>query len=921
MAIEPLEHFKCIELHPDDFDRHVPPFAIEGEALADSQAYLQECLNRLKELHEGHCHAEHLLGIRSRMIDRLVVTLFDHFRDFARQKTGQEEKDIVLIAQGGYGRREMNIFSDIDLLFISPKKKGAFLETLTEKLLYVLWDLGMEVGFATRTVPECRKLMGEDVTIMTSLLDIRYLAGSEPLFKELSTELDKAYHSPANRKKFIEKKLGEKRARIEKHGGSVFVLEPNVKESAGGLRDLQTAIWIAQLKNRGDSYEELLDLGLLTEEEYNALIQARNFLWRIRNELHLMVGKKVDLLTFHRQEAIAPRMGFANSEGILGVEKFMQSYYKLAYQAATITETLIRKLTVSEPGISRLFQKLKAKNLDENFKTLDDQIIVKDKKIFKEDPLQMMILFKHVQETGFSIHPETKDHLRAHTHLVDDAFRYNPEAIKLCREMLGQYRNLGHTLFAMHDVHFLDEWFPEFKKLRCRVQHDSYHIYTIDTHSIFAVNELSKLEKGDYGSKFDFYNDVMKTIPRPEMLTLGLFVHDIGKGEGGSHSIKGARIARNITKRLGYTEEEQTTIDFLVLSHLMMPHLSQRRDLEDPELIIQFARSMGTMENLNMLLLLTWGDIRAVGPDAWTDWKGSLLERLYEKTKQVITSGEFSKEKTLERVTRVKEALISKIGDRHSREEFQRYLASMPPRYFFAMSDLEIEQHFLVQKKTAMEDFVMEAMQVNGQNMNEVLIYTLNAPQILSLVTGVLLAFSLNIIGADVFQTNNGHVLVVLRVTDAAGRAINDPMVFDSVRNNLKGVLFGQLRVDELIAKRQIPDYLAKKPVQKAPGKVLVDNDVSAYYTVIDIYAHDRVGLLYDITRTLHQLGCYVDVSKISTKVEQVSDVFYVKDIFGHKITSADKIRSIKKALLEVVNPSPLDAPPPLSAPAQASLQ
>ncbi len=595
-------------------------------------------------------------------------------------------------------------------------------------------------------------------------------------------------------------------------------------------------------------------------------------------------------------------MGFVQEkDGILAVEKFMQTYYKLAYQVSTITDKLIRGMTPTERGISKIITKIKTKGLDEHFKIVDGQIMAKNREVFNRDPIQMLMIFQHVQERNLTIHPETKDALRMEAPLMSDEYRRDPKAIAIFRSMLGQYKNLGAVLFAMHDTHFLDEWMPEFKKLRCRVQHDVYHFYTIDTHSIFAVNELSKLDNGEYGENFSFYSQILKTVQKPEMLTLGLFLHDIGKGEGGNHSVKGAVIAESVTRRLNYSDEEKKMIDFLIQSHLMMPHLSQRRDLDDSELIIKFARSMENLDKLNMLLLLTWGDIRAVGPEAWTDWKGSLLQKLYEKTKEIILKGEFSKEKTQERVGRVKEALLAKFGHRYLKDEFLSFLSIMPPRYFFACQDDEIERHFLLRQSLGKENVISDYIDLPDQGMSEIGIYTLSAPQVFSLITGLMLAHGLSIYRADSFQTSDGHLFLKLSVTDFNGKMISAKNQFENLINDSKLVLAGKIKVDDLIARRRQPEYLTKKPVQKAETKIVIDNDVSAYNTVIDVYTHDRLGLLYDITRTLNQLGCYVDMSKISTKVEQVTDVFYVKDIFGHKIIAPDKLKAIKTALKEVL--------------------
>jgi [protein-PII] uridylyltransferase len=897
-----IQNFIAIELTKGDFEKYIPNFEKGRDDLKiKAKNYLDQCNTNLKGLHDLGYHSQQLLGVRTLMIDRLIQTLFKRIEKETIKKLTHQGPYASVIAQGGYGRGEMNLHSDIDLLFLYPKKKGAYIETVTEKLLYVLWDLKLDVGYATRTVNECKKLMHEDVTIMTSLLDVRFLAGDKNLFKDLKNGIDQVLSNKSNQDKFITQKVDERNDRIEKQGKSVFVLEPNVKESHGGLRDLQTLLWIIKLKKLGSDLTALKKNGFLKEDELKTLLTARNFLWRIRNELHIISGKKRDVLSFQNQETVATRMGFENDDkGILGVEKFMQTYYQLAYQISAITGTALRRMTQKVSLVSNLLQKLKVKNLDDTFRIVENRIAVKHQNLFKKDPINMMRIFKVVQEFGLGLDPETLDHIRFYTpKLVDDKFRSNSQAIYIFRNILNNYENLGLVLEAMHESHFLDEWMPEFKKLRCRVQHDIYHIYTIDTHSIYAVNELSKLHRGDYKGEFDFYQKVMNEVLKPEMLTLGLFLHDIGKGEGGNHEVKGAIISKSITERLGYSEEEKAIIDFLIQAHLMMPHLSQRRDLEDVELINKFSKSMGSLDRLNMLLLLTWGDIRAVGPNAWTDWKDALLRKLYQKAFEVITQGEFSKEKTIERMIKVKKSVLEMVRGRYAKEDVQAYLDIMPPRYFFANQDEEIQKHYELFEKTKKENIAVTLESEN--NLSKILIFTINKPRIFSEVAGVMRLLAINVVRADVFQAKNGQVLIDIWVTNEKGAALDDKKRFEEVKSTLEKVFSEENNLEELIEAKKVPDYLVKKPLQKAKEKVNIDNNISTYYTVIDVYAHDRLGLLYDLTKTLNDLGCYVDVSKISTKVEQVTDVFYVQDIFGHKIISKEKLREIKAKLLEIV--------------------
>lgn len=898
-----LDSYYRIELDASDIGRYLPELKKADSLEEAARQYLSACFSVSERLINEQYHPQQVNSIQCKMIDRFMVFLFEAVDDEVRRKTLYQGGGACLMAQGGYGRREMSLFSDIDLLFIHHEKRGAYIENLTERMLYLMWDLKLEVGYATRTISECKKLILDDVTIMTSLLDARLLCGNAELGKQLLAELDQVLRSKAVRKRLMKAKLSERLSRLKRYGNSVFVLEPNVKESAGGLRDLQTPLWIAKIMGTEGTYQDLNRRGYLSDEGLEDVVRCRHYLWGVRNQLHLLNKKKNDLLSFDKQEALAQRYGFKNQDsGILAVEQFMQTYYKVAYRVFNITDTVIRRLENYETVKRKFFwQRSKRRRLDGNFFADSDLIQVVDRKIFRVEPLQILQLFRWVQLTQLSIHPDLRDHMRRVVVEVDDQFRSHPEAAKLFRQMLSEYRGLGKALQAMHECHFMDEWLPEFKKLRFRVQHDIYHTYTVDIHSVFAVNEISKLASGDYDREFPQYKQVLLSIKKAELLTLGLFLHDIGKGEGGNHSEKGAVIANQITKRLGFKRGEQKKIEFLVLAHLVMPHLSQRRDLDDPELIIQFAKSMVSLDRLSMMFILTWADIRAVGPEAWTDWKGVLLYKLYQRAHDVLSKHEFSPQKIKDRMRQTKRDYVDQFPDEGQRQAFDQFLTAMPNRYLFAVPEADVGRHFRLYCALADQPVMIHFDFAHERDVGEIDIFTLNDPYAFSKITGVMLVHGLNIIRADVFQAGGGHTLFTLWISHKKGRAMHEDGTLERVRHDITRVLSGLVKVETLIEANRPPEYLIKKPLQRDTGRVNIDNVVSAYYTVIDIYAHDRLGLLYDLIKTLHNLGLFVEVSKIATKVEQVTDVFYVKDVFGHKITNAKKLRDIKRALSEVI--------------------
>lgn len=899
-----FEHFNTTRLDRLDYERHLPPLILDGQDVALAcRDYLTKCQRKFADLHSLTIDPRDIHALRALMVDHLVGELANHY---ARELNLEEDKiwgDAAIIAVGGYGRMEMAPFSDIDLLFLKDSQAKSELKELTEKILYLLWDLRLDVGHALRSIDEQIAIMRSDHTVFTAVLDARIIKGSVKVFQNLVRVRDKLIDNKAVRQLMIRAKLDEREERLRRYGGSVYLLEPNLKEGEGGLRDLQLIYWLALLVGMKNSAEACVKAGLIAGDEAEALEFARVYFMRVRAQLHILVGKKNDELGFDWQEKLAIALGYSDVEGgIRAVEAFMQGYYTIAFQTSRIVRKLVRRMLRQKSGIRDFVDRFRDRRIDDDFMIRQGHVAVKDDNLFLRRPMALMEVFEHVQNLDLPLHEETEDLVQRHLHLVTDKFRSDPVISKKFRTMMGNYAGLGRALFAMHGAQFFDSYIPEFRKLRNRVQHDIYHVYTVDTHSIFAVEDVSKLFCGHYDGKFDELKKVLNEIKRPDLLTLGVLFHDIGKGEGGNHSVVGAAIANGITQRLGYSLDEQKIVEFLVLSHLIMPHLSQRRDLEDPALINEMARSMKSLDHLNMLYVLTWADIRAVSSEAWTDWKGTLLENLYIKTKAVMAGQDVSSEGIMRRVDEIRKTIRERLAGRIDVDRLEKFLTSISPRYVYAHTEDEIYEHYHLVTESADPGFMITEKELPGATMSEVLVYTVNNPRTLALVTGVMLALGINIFSLDVFTLTNGYLFLKMHLQAEARTSLSQVRLIERLRQTLIDVFKGDVKVDDLIARRQRPRFMDRPSVQMAKTRVEVDNDVSAYYTVIDVYARDRVGLLYEIIRCLSRYGCYVEVSKISTKVEQVVDTFYIKDIFGHKITSKQKIKDIQGALLKVVD-------------------
>lgn len=894
--------FKKLTL--DELETHLPELSFDSPDLSGTlKIYLTHCQNEINQLIENNISSLSTHHLRSLMIDQLVIRLFNKFM---RESTSLKPDSMLLVAVGGYGREEMSLGSDIDLNFIVDAKQHEAAAQLVQNILYPLWDAKLDIGHALRTLPDALTLLKSDQTILTSFLDARYITGNKALFDKLQDGISHVLAPKKIRLKLIHDKMTERDARLKKFGDSVYLLKPNVKEGPGALRDLHLLRWLPRLMGHGNSFGALLKHEYINEDEYKALDFGLKFFLQIRNRLHYQLKKKSDQMGFEQQLQIAKELGFSDTaNGILAVEHFMQTYYSVASQTRAICQKVIFRIRSDKESLwDRLKNRLSQKNLDTHFKIVRQKIMLRDLNLFQKEPQALLKAFWHVQETGLSLHHETKNQISSHLYLVDKRFRENPQVASLFRKIMGGVKNLGKALLAMHDTHFFDAYIPEFRKLRNRVQHDIYHVYTVDAHSIFAVGELGKLAQGELPGEFEIYRLALSQIKNPEVLTMGLLFHDVGKGEGGSHSAAGAKLADGVALRLGFAEEHRHTIRFLVLSHLMMSHLSQRRDLEDKHLINEFAKTMGSVDTLNMLFVLTWADIRAVSPESWTAWKGTLLKSLYEKTHDILKKGDFSETLELTRIADIRQNILERLKGQADASSLQEFLEMITPRYVRTHTESEILEHFTLIEKHRHENFFLKAAGTEDGHATEVLIYTTMTPRTLSLITGVMLSLGLNILTLEAFGLSNGSLLVKLQVQTEFHAPITKADTEDKLKTRLKNVFRGQDNIQSLIAGYKKPLTLSlNKPVGLAKSEITIDNDVSPFYTVIDIFTHDRIGLLHDIITCLAEQGCYVEISKISTKVEQVVDTFYVKDIFGGKITSKNKLREIHTALMQVIEP------------------
>lgn len=879
--------------HRDVLDPAIPYAQRQKMLVEASRSYLACHQELIRERHRAGESGRLIVGSLTSLIDTLIRNLY---RSASADLTRGASSPCTLIALGGYGRGELNPRSDIDLMFFYTGREKEFAEQMAERILYLIWDIGLEVGYSVRTAKDCLEMADKDITARTALLDSRYLVGDETSYQEyLRTVIEIVLGKGSQA--FIRDKLEENTRRLRKYGSSIYLLEPNIKEGEGGLRDLHTALWISMVKFKARSLRELIIKGVLSEREGKEFEEALDYLWRLRNELHYLSGRKNDQLHFDQQEKIAQFLGYQDRRGNLAVEQFMQDYYSHASRVEHLASSLITKAT-QQDSTFRIIGYLTRRGVEEGFYILRGELWPTRRTLFEEEPARMMRAFVLAQRHKVNLSLALKSMIRDNLHRINDKVRRSETMREGFMEVLRGAQGVAETLKLMHHLQFLNHFIPEFGYIYCKVQHDAYHIYTVDMHSLFAVEEITRLWQGEYREKKPFLTQVANDIEKRQLLLLSVLFHDIGKGEGKDHCNKGGDMIPTIARRLGLNREDSERLEFLVRNHLQMAHISQRRDLHDDKLIIQFARRMGMSENLKMLYLLTFADIKAVGPDVWSEWKGLLLQELYEKAYEVLERGNFQMEQRSEKVRNRKRKVVGMLEEEFGSRTVKEVLRQMSTRYLLSHRSKEIVEHIRVVLARKDRPLAMKVEHEETAQYSNLIISTLDIPGLFSKITGMMAANGINILGAQISTMSNGVALDVLQVRSSAGEIIADPAKWQKVEQDLTAVVEGRVRVEELVNKRHRSSLLPTSSRPRFPSKVEIDNQVSDEYTVIDIFAHDRIGLLYQITRTLKELGLYIGVSKISTKVDQVADTFYVQDIFGQKITAPEKIEEAQRTLL-----------------------
>ena len=839
---------------------------------------------------------------RCRLIDALITGLLDlATKKLFRLPNPTVGERLALLAVGGYGRAELAPHSDVDLLFLHTYKVTPHTEKVVEFLLYKLWDLGLKVGQATRSIDECIRLAKEDSAVLTSLLEARFLFGSRELMAELGERFDRDVRGSKS-VGFVEAKLKERDDRHQRTGDSRYMLEPNVKEGKGGLRDLHTLFWLGRFLYRIDSVDDFVRHEVLTDKALEKFLRAQRFLWRVRCHLHYLTGRPEERLTYDLQPEIAERMGYRDRKSTRAVERFMKHYYLYAKEVGSLT--LIFCAALEEKHRQRF--RFRLDRFGFGRRRVDDMVIQRGRispaadDLFEHDPVAMLRLFHVAQERQVNIHPEALRAVTQNLHRIGREVRGNAEANQLFLAILTSANDPERTLRRMNEAGLLGRFIPEFGRVTALMEHSLYHTYTVDEHTIRAIGILHQIEVGELGDELPLSTGLIPHVLSRTELYLAIFFHDLGKGREGHHSEVGAELVVQAGPRLGLREDQIETIAWLVRHHLLFSTTAFRRDLDDAKTIADFAGVIQSPERLRLLLLLTAADIRAVGPNVWNGWKGQLLRTLYQETLAALEGAEIGS---------LRQARVDAARDQFSLEctewsadDLAVYLDRHDPRYWTGFDTPAHLRHAKIVAAAEREEppFGLDFYIDRFRARTELVIYAADHPGLFMKIAGALALAGASIVDARIFTTADGMALDSFGIQNAEERtAVEDKSKLVRIRQQVRKAMAGEVLPDRLLSKRK--SLPTRTEVFAVEPRALINNQASRTHTVLEVNGRDRPGLLYDVTKALKDLGLVISSAHIATYGERVVDVFYVKDIFGLKISQPSKMQQVQRHLVRAL--------------------
>jgi [protein-PII] uridylyltransferase len=804
-----------------------------------------------------------------------------------------EKIPFAFLAVGGYGREELSLHSDVDVLILFDSRIPSSAKGLTEDILYPLWDLGLDLGYGTRTIKDCLRLSKNDFQVLTAMMDARFLCGNSPLFLDLIANLQKKVISKTKTAfgRWLEDLY---QIRMDTNGDASVILEPNLKEGIGGLRDYHHILWIAKAYFNLMAPRDLEYSGKLSHKEFLGMRRDLRFIWLVRNHLHQLSGRRNDRLDFEYQEKIAPRLRYQDRKDLLGVEQFMGDLHASMASIKSLNRAFAR---THLPKGRSIWKESKPLDVAKGLYSHQGEIMFNSATDILSDPLLLMTIFEQSSRVDCPLSMGARRLVSEFLSLVDDGFRRARKAGRSFLNIINS-TNAFEVLIQMEEIGFLSSFIPEFAKITKRVQFDAYHTFPVGRHSLETVRQL----KGIHAQKEMLLLDIFLELPNSEPLFLAGLFHDIGKiGKG--HAARGTEISRKILKRLKYPEETTEDVLFLIRHHLLLVETATRRDLSDEKSVVQCARIIGNTERLRMLYLLTWADSMATGPRAWNDWIANLVQELFFKVLHILERGELATVDASHKVQKTMDQVRQASYFEEKGVDPEPFFEVMSPRYLLATAPRDIIRHIEMVlrmreqcRKDAGDAFSFDAKENRVEDCSEITFLAKDRLGLFADMAGVLALNGVNILAADIYTWRDGTAVDIFKVTKPLD-TIDPGRIWQKVKQDLERTFKGKLSLAYRLGQKRASAFLSNHEVPSRSPQVIMDNSSSDFFTLVEVFADDRVGLLHLIAKTLFDLRLDIRIAKIATKGDQIADVFYVRDLEGQKIEDEEHLREIEEAL------------------------
>ena len=902
-SLEPIKYAKnCSEnlYKIDDFKTETNDLVLfKKELFSNLKNQLDEKNDLIKKIFLGTSDGSLNVGLNSILIDSMLRVVF---KKIYHKIFNNTDYIFSIIAVGGYGRGELAPCSDLDLLFLLPNNlkinQSKHAEEVIQFILYILWDLGYTVGHSTRTIDDCIEKSKLDLTISTALLEKRFIVGNEDVFSLLNDKFT-LFIKNTKTLKFVEAKLVESELRHKRFGGSRYVVEPNVKDGKGGLRDLHTLIWISKFAYKVDSVSKLINMGALSKKEAASFAESQRFLLSVRCHLHYRAFREDDRLAMDAQLDLAKTMNFKNTITQKDVERFMKRYFLATKTVGSLTRIFCAAIETEFDKPLRLsFLSFKKKEDVYPFDIELGRLFVKNKEVLSENPVNIIKLFNISHNKNIDIHPKTLRYLTSLQRLINHEVRHDFDANKMFLDILTSDKDSTRTLRLMNESNILGKFIPEFQKIVGLMQFDMYHSYTVDEHTIFTISNLYSLKNGEFKNFAPLASKVILEISSKKCLFVAMLLHDIAKGRKGDHSENGSLIASVVCPRLGLSKEETKTVEWLILYHLLMSKTAFRYELGDARVIKSFVDKVKSVERLKLLLVLTVADIKGVGPEIWNDWKGSLITELYSKSFDML-----QKDNVNELIKTPKKSFENFLVENGlTNSDAKQYCSYYYDNYWEIFNLSRIINHYEIFRNMYKDSkkFKVHLFDESKLKATELLVIAPDHHGLFSLISGLVSASGYDVVNAKIITRSDGYALDTFFIQNKNRQPIIEEHSKKKLLKVISQGLEGKFNVEKALNKRweEIP---ARFRAIKAPTRVIIDNNMSDEYSILEIKCKNAPGVLYRITKVITSLGLQINTANVSTYGDRVVDIFYIKDAFGSKIDNNKSMDKVKMSILKTL--------------------